>query len=131
MARNFGKNSEIRIPPESTGPRIINHLYESVTLTVVGGTLQVGYDIVGQTSNATGTIVGLNGNDVLVNFDPTSPVQSFTNGETVNINNAAFTATANSPVDQYVNVTQLVDADNPHNTQRVDADGSDFRIGIG
>ena len=132
MARNFGKNSEIRIPPESTGPRIINHLYESVTLTVVGGTLQVGYDIVGQTSNATGTIVGLNGNDVLVNFDPTSPVQSFTNGETVNINNAAFTATANSPVDQYVNVTQLVDADNPHNTQRVDASGSAYmRFGEG
>ena len=124
MARNFGRVSEIRIPPQSTGPRILNSIYQSVTLSSIGGTVVVGQNIVGQTSGGTGVIEVINGNDILVDFNPESPVQSFIDGETADINNAAFTATINSPVDVYANATHVIDGENPHHAQRVGYDGS-------
>ena len=124
MARNFGTVTDIGLPPQSTGPRILNSLHISVTLNTIGGTLAVGYDIVGQSSGATGIIEAINGDDVLVTLEPTSPSQSFSNAETVNINNAAFTAVVSSSTDVYVNVTTVADGENPHVHQSVSGSGA-------
>ena len=128
MARLHGKFSEIRIPPQSTGPRIGNVLYQNVELvSISGGTIVPGMLVSGQTSSVTGDIVDFNTvttDDIVVLFNNNSPGQSFINGETLDIDGGSITAVVNELTDMYVNMTQIVDAENPHQGQRVDSEGS-------
>lgn len=124
MARNFGHFKDIGIPPESTGPRIHNVVFQSLNLTsIAGGTIVPEMNIVGLTSGATGVIRKIVGQSITVVVDNNSPVRSF-QSESVEIADATITATVTAVTDVAVNATTNVSGNNPYHVQEIDVLGA-------
>lgn len=124
-----GINSNIKVPPESTGPGINNLVRYELQLTGISGTIKEGDTILGQSSSAMATVIriaqgGSNG-DVSAFLDNDTSTE-FTTGETLDFDGGAVTAVLDNFERVFTNTSTVVSGDNPFNSQNVDFRGSAF-----
>lgn len=118
----------IRLPPDSTGKRI-RHLNRTdlklSSFSINLNTLDRGSILTGETSNATGEIVGWS-TDLDSTFIHVTDVNgSFSDGEDISVNSSVI-GTLESATTVYTPAINIVDSDNPNNRQKIDKRGSSY-----
>jgi len=119
----------VRIPPDSTGKRI-RHIdrydVEINTILIDLSTIEVGTQIIGNTSGITGTYTGTNTKYGEVFIHVTDTTGEFTVGEVLSDVSNGNIGTVVSLLNIYTPSIVMSDGNNPYNTQKIDDKGSSY-----
>jgi hypothetical protein len=123
----FGANSYVRVPPDSTGKRTFARRIYAFDYTAGTVAFVIGDTVTGQTSLAEGTVLDKSGTTsagiIYVIVNDNSPVAEFTNAENLLVD-AVFHAVLSAQTPIYAQATVNVGGNNPLNSQYISPEGS-------
>lgn len=126
---HHGINHFIKVPPDSTGKAFGTTATSIIQYSSGTNQFVINTIVIGQTSGAEATIIDVRGTVssgyIYCNLTDDSPVQDFTNGETLLVNGIPF-AVVSTNTKEYVQKFNLAGGNNAYNKQFVDDKGAAY-----
>lgn len=121
--------TSVRIPPDSTGKKILTTLRRVIGVNTITGIISVNDTLVGQSSGASGTVTSVettaSGNGVIYLKDFTAT--AYVDNEVLEINNSPVAVVASEIIeteDAHIQNVVVTDPENPWNRQKIDRFGA-------